>query len=163
MEENQNQTPAPEKSAAPNVMLIIAVVGVLAVFGFMLTRSKSQNQNTTPVQGQVEADQVVTETDSQPVNVVLNPDLTVTVEGGEFYFKPNEIKVKVGQTVKIVFNDVQGSHDFVIDEFNVKTPQIKDPNTAEVTFVADQAGSFEYYCSVGKHRAMGMKGTLVVE
>jgi hypothetical protein len=32
-----------------------------------------------------------------------------------------------------------------------------------VEFTADKAGTFEYYCSVGNHRAMGMKGTLTVK
>ena len=33
--------------------------------------------------------------------------------------------------------------------------------TFEHTF--NQTGTFEYYCSVGNHRAMGMKGTLIVQ
>jgi plastocyanin len=32
-----------------------------------------------------------------------------------------------------------------------------------IEFVANKKGKFEYYCSVGEHRAMGMKGNLVVE
>jgi len=32
-----------------------------------------------------------------------------------------------------------------------------------VTFVADKTGTFEYYCSVGNHRAQGMVGKLIVE
>lgn len=32
-----------------------------------------------------------------------------------------------------------------------------------IEFTPDKAGSFEYYCSVGKHREMGMKGMLTVE
>jgi nitrite reductase (NO-forming) len=35
--------------------------------------------------------------------------------------------------------------------------------TTSVEFVADKTGTFEYYCSVGAHRAMGMTGSLVVE
>jgi len=144
----ENQTPS--KSFSPNLMLIIAVVAIVAVFGFMLTKAPKSEPKEEMAK--------VTETET-----VVSPDQTISVEGGEFYFKPNEIKVKKGQTIKILFNDVKGFHDFVIDEFNVKTPQIKEPNTAEVTFVADKAGSFEFYCSVGKHREMGMKGKLIVE
>ena len=33
----------------------------------------------------------------------------------------------------------------------------------EVEFVVDKAGTFEYYCSVGNHRQMGMVGKLIVE
>jgi len=51
----------------------------------------------------------------------------------------------------------------VIDEFGVATKQAQSPDTEVLEFTADKAGSFEYYCSVGTHRAMGMKGTLKVE
>ncbi|GIW68475.1 MAG: hypothetical protein KatS3mg099_423 [Candidatus Parcubacteria bacterium] len=88
--------------------------------------------------------------------------VVVNVEGGKFYFKPDRIEVPQGATVRIVFNNVDGNHDWVIDEFNARTPVISTGETAEVTFVADKAGSFEYYCSVGNHRELGMKGTLVV-
>jgi len=56
-----------------------------------------------------------------------------------------------------------GFHDFVIDEFNVRTPQLKNPGTASVTFTADKVGTFEYYCSVGQHRVNGMVGKLIVK
>lgn len=45
----------------------------------------------------------------------------------------------------------------------VKTKVINGGETDTVEFTPDKAGSFEYYCSVGKHRAMGMKGTVTVE
>jgi len=32
-----------------------------------------------------------------------------------------------------------------------------------VTFVADKAGEYEFYCSVGQHRANGMVGKLIVK
>lgn len=89
---------------------------------------------------------------------------TFAVEGINFSFKPEEIKVKKGDNVKIVFTNM-GSflHDFVIDELSLKTKQIKAGETDEVTFVASTSGIFEYYCSVGKHRQMGMVGKLIVE
>jgi plastocyanin len=86
-----------------------------------------------------------------------------TVEGSNMKFVPSTMEVKKGDTVKITFKNVDGFHDFVIDEFKVKTKQIKSPSEETVEFVADKAGSFEYYCSVGKHREMGMKGTLTVK
>ncbi len=87
----------------------------------------------------------------------------ITVTAGNFTFSPTEIRVKKGETIKIVLDNKEGIHDFVIDEFNAKTKQIQGPGTVDVTFTADKAGTFEYYCSVGKHRAMGMKGNLIVE
>ena len=89
--------------------------------------------------------------------------VTITVEGGNFYFSPNEIRVKQGEKVKIVFKNVQGTHDFVLDEFDVKTSIISTGESEEVMFVADRSGEYEFYCSVGSHREMGMVGTIIVE
>ena len=86
-----------------------------------------------------------------------------TVSGTNYTFDPSTIKVKKGDKVKITFKNTQGFHDWVIDEYGVATKQTNAPTTEVLEFTADKVGSFEYYCSVGSHRAMGMKGTLVVE
>lgn len=88
---------------------------------------------------------------------------TITVSAKSFAYTPNQIKVKKGDTVKIVLSNTDGFHDWVLDEFNAKTSRINAGQTAEVQFVANKAGSFEFYCSVGRHRSMGMVGTLIVE
>lgn len=90
-------------------------------------------------------------------------ELVIEVEGENFSFAPNEIKVKKGDKVTINFKSASGFHDFVIDEFDVATKQVQTGEMSSVTFTADKVGSFEFYCSVGNHRAMGMVGTLVVE
>jgi len=95
--------------------------------------------------------------------VNIPQDNSIIVNGGNFYFKPNIIKVKQGDRVDITFVNNEGFHDFKIDEYNISTNRIKDGGQEKITFVADKKGSFEYYCSVGTHRQMGMKGTLVVE
>ena len=84
------------------------------------------------------------------------------VTGGNFTFSPATMTVKKGDTVRVVFKNDEGFHDFVLDEFDVATKQIQGGSEETVEFVADKAGSFEYYCSVGKHRDMGMKGILTV-
>jgi plastocyanin len=88
---------------------------------------------------------------------------TFNISGRNFAFSQSEIRVKEGDRVKIVFTNTDGFHDWTIDDFNAKTKQIQTGQTAEVEFVADQAGSFQYYCSVGQHRQLGMVGTLIVE
>ncbi len=85
------------------------------------------------------------------------------VKGNSFSFDPTTIRVKKGDVVTINFTNTEGFHDWVIDEFNARTKQIKAGESESITFVADKIGSFEYYCSVGAHRAMGMVGTLIVE
>jgi len=88
--------------------------------------------------------------------------LTFHVVGGSFYYVPNMIKVKKGDKVKIIFDNAGGMHNFVLDEFGVKIDPIKSGETQSVEFIADKAGTFEYYCSVGSHRQMGQKGQLIV-
>lgn len=84
------------------------------------------------------------------------------VEGGMMYFSPNELEVSAGDTVRIVYKNKDGRHDWVIDEFDARTTILGPGEEQTIEFVADRAGTFEFYCSVGNHRAMGMKGTLTV-
>lgn len=88
---------------------------------------------------------------------------TFTVAAGSYYFVPNVIRVKKGDTVKIVLENKGGMHNFVLDEFNVKIDAIRTGESAIGQFVADKAGTYEYYCGIGSHRKMGQKGTLIVE
>ena len=73
------------------------------------------------------------------------------------------ITVKKGDIVKITFVSADGSHDWVLDAFDARTPIINSGKSAVVEFVASQSGQFEFYCSVGSHRQLGMVGTLVVQ
>lgn len=94
---------------------------------------------------------------------MMEANVTFAVTGENFSFSQNEIRVKEGDKVKILFTSESGFHDWVVDEFNAATDQVNSGGTTEVTFVANKKGSFEYYCSVGSHRALGMVGTLIVE
>ena len=94
---------------------------------------------------------------------------TFILTGENFKFVMNsvdnsEIKVKQGDKVRIEFVSTKGFHDWVLDEFDAATGQVRDTDGMTfVEFVADKKGTFEYYCSVGEHRANGMKGAFVVE
>ena len=78
--------------------------------------------------------------------------------------KNADIVVNVGDVVMIEFTSVGGMpHDFVIDELGVATAILQPGESEIVEFIVDRAGTFEYYCSVGQHRANGMKGNLIVQ
>ena len=68
-----------------------------------------------------------------------------------------------GDRVKIVLRNTEGFHDWKVDAFNAATQRINAGTEDIIEFTADTAGTYEYYCSVGDHRAKGMKGTLIVE
>ncbi|HEY4482716.1 MAG TPA: cupredoxin domain-containing protein [Candidatus Paceibacterota bacterium] len=107
--------------------------------------------------------------ENQPITTQENPPAPVsgvkefTVTGSNFAFSPSTITVNKGDTVKIIFNNDDGTHDWKVDKLGVATKKLGTGESETVEFVADKAGTFEYYCSVGQHRAMGMKGTLVVK
>lgn len=88
----------------------------------------------------------------------------VIVGGSEFKFLPATLSLKKGETMKLVFKNVgKMPHDFVVEELGVRTKVINGSDESVIEFTPQEAGTFEYYCSVGKHRAMGMKGTLTVK
>jgi len=84
------------------------------------------------------------------------------VDGTNFRFEPSTLNVNQGDKVRVVFKNISGTHDFVIDALNIKTETTQTGDTETVEFTADKIGTFEYYCSISNHRAMGMKGALVV-
>ena len=161
-----------------NILWSIVIIIILIVGGYFLLKNK-----TMPVDGmpkkemsddqkpamnmQPQTPPAVTTEQTLQLNLGLQvhtpKTLTFDVNGGNFYFTPNQIHVKVGDTVKINFKNDGGFHDFKIDEFDVATNRINSGETTSVTFVANKKGTFEYYCSVGSHRANGMKGNLIVE
>ncbi len=98
-----------------------------------------------------------TENDSDGENV------TFDISGTNFAFDVTEMRVSEGDTVTVNFTSESGFHDWVVDEFGAATEQVDTGGTTSVTFVADRAGTYEYYCSVGSHRDRGMVGTLIVE
>lgn len=101
------------------------------------------------------------ETGSTEMTMVNAQSFTVTASN--FSYDVPEIRVKQGDTVAITFINSEGFHDFNLDEFNVKTQQLQAGQEETVSFMADKVGTFEYYCSVGQHRANGMVGKLIVE
>ena len=111
--------------------------------------------------------------DSQQTVATTTPDSTLddtelavrefTVTGRAFSFTPSTMTVNKGERVRITFNNAAGTHDLVVDGYNVRTKILQGGESETIEFVADEAGTFEYYCSVGTHRQQGMKGTLTVE
>jgi plastocyanin len=87
----------------------------------------------------------------------------VVIDGSNYKFVPDTIRVKKGEKTRIVFKSTEGMHDFRVEDLRIATAVIQDGKDDFVEFTPDKAGSFEFTCSVGNHKAMGMKGTLVVE
>ena len=74
------------------------------------------------------------------------------------------LKVPSGSSVQITLIDGEGAeHDIVIPAFGVKSTHVVGPGTkTTVSFSADKAGDFEYFCDLPGHKAAGMVGKLTV-
>ncbi|HCY17613.1 MAG: Plastocyanin [Candidatus Nomurabacteria bacterium GW2011_GWF2_35_12] len=140
----------------------IVIVLILVVLGVLFFTGKGSKLEAPAVINDVSKE-------SEETGLVSEEETTIaevrefTISGQNFSFTPSSIMVKKGDKVKITLKNIDGFHDFKIDEYGVATKQLKSPAEEVLEFTADKVGSFEYYCSVGTHRAMGMFGTLKVE
>jgi nitrite reductase (NO-forming) len=85
--------------------------------------------------------------------------------GGEIDGVVNpELQANLGDTVRVtIVNGDPVLHDFKVDEFNLYSGELTAAEqSVTLEFVANQAGEFEYYCSIPGHREIGMKGLLRV-
>lgn len=166
------QSSSPQKGMNPMMYTLIAIVILLVIGGGYYLNNKAMAPTTqqTPSDKQLttnetptsEMSTTVTQTASSPSATTAN-ETDITVTGSNFKLDPAAISVKKGQKVKITFTNTGGEHNFVLDGYNVKTQVISSGQTRTVEFVADKTGTFQYYCSVGSHRALGMQGTLTVQ
>lgn len=100
---------------------------------------------------------VVGESEVLADNLVL-----VEVKATNFAYDVTTINATLGDTVKLTLINEEGVHDLVLPEFGVAVEPLEEGEQASVEWVAAKPGEFEYYCSVGNHRELGMVGTLVV-
>lgn len=165
--ENQE---AQKSSMTP--LIIGVVLLILLAGGYFLLRGNTtqnstvdqlnrNNEQTAPENSAVQETPVENLMEDQGI-VAESDVVTVTMEAGAFYFTPDTITVKQGQTVRIELSAMDMMHDYNIDELNVDGPVVKSGESTTIEFVADRVGNFEYYCSVGQHRANGQVGTLTV-
>jgi plastocyanin len=86
---------------------------------------------------------------------------TVTVRGGEFFFKLSTKSIASPRKVTFVFKNVgHVAHDFKIN--GKKTPVIGPVKTSRLIVTFKKKGKYTYLCTVDSHASLGMKGTFTV-
>ena len=160
------------KNSPTTTIIALVTVLVLALgfyYGLQAYRENSDNSNPVEMPSpSIEPVQSISPAlDSSESAVMMEENdnsqlIEVSMEGGAYYFKPSTISARVGDTIKLTLTSVDMPHDFVIDDLNVKSSVVTNGKSTEVVFKLEKAGEFEYYCSVGNHKAKGMVGTLVV-
>jgi plastocyanin len=143
------------------LIVVLVVIGIFFIFSGSSDDSDSEN-GTSAVSSDSENGASIIGSGNEDVKtfVMTGENFKFVMDGAD---NP-DLVVKEGDKVRIEFTSTSGFHDWVVDEFDVATQQVRDnEGMTSVEFVADKKGTFEYYCSVGQHRANGMKGTFVVE
>ncbi|TVR70445.1 MAG: hypothetical protein EA415_12935 [Sphaerobacteraceae bacterium] len=95
-----------------------------------------------------------------------NGGSSVDMEMGEMYFDPDEVSADAGSDLTINFDNAGNQlHDFTIDDFDGERVHVEvvsgDQESVTLT-MPDEAGEFEFYCTIPGHRDAGMHGILTV-
>lgn len=157
-----------------NSFLLLLVVFAILIGGGILYYKGAKSQKDA-LEAPLPASSVDTTT-SPPVADGVSPEIGAedtmmeapplkefSVEGKNFEFSLKEIRVTKGDFVRINLTSTGGTHDLRIDDYEVGTDVIGAGKSSSLEFMAEKAGTFEFYCSVGSHRQMGMVGKLIVE
>ncbi|MBI4708589.1 MAG: hypothetical protein HY764_00035 [Candidatus Portnoybacteria bacterium] len=138
----------------PIILAVLAILIGVAAFIFFFDNIR----NSLSPASQLEGSNQGTSQQQAP-----KADKTFTVVGGNYEFLPKEIRVEEGDRVRINFASVEGTHNWGIDEFDIRTRDAQTGLATGVEFVANQVGVFEFYSSVGDDRQRGMEGRVIVE
>ncbi len=139
---------------------MVGIIALLLIGGVYMYSSRQ----TEPKE---DADAMITEvpTEAQPTGeVAMMEEADYTIDLQNFSFTPNVMEGKAGEILKVKIVNVGGFHDFVIDELGVQSTQIAEGESeiVEIMIPKDATGEYEFYCSVGNHRAQGMVGALMI-
>ena len=110
---------------------------------------------------------------SEPVSAVMGDDgvQRLQIEGGEYYFKPENIVLKVGVPVELFVYKPPGlvPHNIVMESSDAGMSFKENFGKKGITirFTPSETGTFEFWCDkkflfFKSHRAKGMEGTITV-
>jgi halocyanin-like protein len=129
--------------------------------GTTATATESSSSGSKPrfdgyLDGVKNYDGVVDESGSSSVTVTVGAD-----NGGQPYgFGPAAVNVSTGTQVTWEWNGEGGAHN-VIDEDGAFESELVSEEGHTFSYTFDSAGTYTYYCQ--PHKALGMKGVVVVE
>jgi plastocyanin len=120
-----------------------------------------------------------TESDAPSATPVSPTNGSIAVSGFEWGFEPRALLLQQGEEVQIDFvNDGATLHDLKIDDLDAAgvTSEgsglsadegelfvaAEDGESGVLTFTPNESGEFGFYCTIPRHRSLGMEGTIVV-
>ena len=77
----------------------------------------------------------------------IDTEVIVPIEASQYAYEPNVIEVQLGQRVVLELSSMDVVHGIYLDGYDLEV--VTDPGqTAHLSFIADQPGSFRLRCSV---------------
>ncbi len=154
--------PTQEKKSNKTILIVVIIVVIIGAAAgiYFFTQGDDESTNTN-----MNTSQVNTTTSASPVN--SDSDVSVVdyaIEMDEYSYSPASIQVESGETIQIKLTNTGNMvHDFVIDELNVNSGLLSPGEEKTITITGSDAGSYSFYCSVGRHRQLGMEGVITVQ
>jgi cytochrome c oxidase subunit 2 len=149
---NVNAMGNPNTDGVDMIQIDTGVDGSVSLDGDMI------DSTSTPNKPDVKPTPVPTPTPAPaPADAV-----TISITAKNWEFLPSTVTVKKGQKVTLQVSSTDVTHGIAIPDFGVSA-NLAPGKTTTLSFVADKAGTFSFYCSVycgSGHK--GMKGTLIV-
>jgi cytochrome c oxidase subunit 2 len=137
-------------------VLFVALVALTAVLALSACGNNNNSASSSP-SASSDASASASASTSAPAAGGETKEITLTATN--FQFDNQEIKAKVGDTIKLTLKNKSGNHGFEIPDLGVK---IKNGETA--TIVLDKAGTYDFNCSIQCGTGHdGMVGQLIVE
>ncbi|MFH0951435.1 MAG: cupredoxin domain-containing protein [bacterium] len=128
-----------------------------------VNQESSEASVSTDSEATAELNETVTENTEPAVADTTTAVKEFTMIAKNWEFQPSVITVNQGDTVRLKIKSIDVKHGFNIPDYNIKVNL--PPNEEQIVeFTADQAGTFNFRCSVlcGEgHRAM--TGQLIVQ
>lgn len=100
---------------------------------------------------------------SGPPAVPSHKEVRIVVTAHDHRYDPALITVRPNQRVIIDFRNAgKDQHNLTFETLSYRTPTIAPGQSAQVSLVTPQPGRYGFYCSVDRHKELGMIGWLMV-
>jgi heme/copper-type cytochrome/quinol oxidase subunit 2 len=91
-----------------------------------------------------------------------NPDQTIEIVLGRDGFRPDVLRLKQGETARLMVKAAEGDHCLAIDAFRVEK-RLQPGKSVTVDLTPDRAGTFPFYCCLESGAAAEKeRGQLIV-